>query len=530
MSQQSRTKGQSKRSEALIAIVFMAPAMIIFLLFLIIPIFFAIYFSFTDWDGIRPLSQQEQRATGTVLFTNLSDSEIVIPEGTEVRGRRLSIFQTTVEFTLPIGSEQLIEIPVEPLNAPGRITVDLSEIPLIFERRTDEELLAQLDVTNLDTIELGSAVFVNNSGQEVILPQGTRINVLNPVGYSTTETVTLPAGEDATVEAPIIASSDFPGRSGNIARELINEVDDIYVDQMTVINERAIANGVNVAFNSVGLDNYDTLLLDDGIRRQDFFTALKNTVYFVFGVVPVQTILALLLAILLNQQFLRGRGFFRTAFYFPSITSSVVISIIFMWMFTRGGLVNTIFGLDLNWLNDPRGIIHNILGVFGIERDNAGDWASIQVAGLTLWDWISGPSVTLSTIMILNTWTTIGTMMVIYLAALQNIPNHLFEAAMVDGATRWHIFRYITVPLLAPTTYFVVTLGLIGTFQVFDQVYVISSGGPAKTTLTIAYIVYENGFNNSQMGLASATALVLFAIIFVFTMIQRRITSEAAIE
>jgi multiple sugar transport system permease protein len=116
--------------------------------------------------------------------------------------------------------------------------------------------------------------------------------------------------------------------------------------------------------------------------------------------------------------------------------------------------------------------------------------------------------------------------MVIYLAALQNIPSSVYEAAQIDGATNWQIFRRITVPLLAPTTFFVVTLGLIGTFQVFDQIFVISSGGPAQTTQTIAYIVYQNGFNSSQMGLAAATALVLFVIIFIFTMIQRRITRE----
>jgi len=127
------------------------------------------------------------------------------------------------------------------------------------------------------------------------------------------------------------------------------------------------------------------------------------------------------------------------------------------------------------------------------------------------------------TIMILNTWTTIGTMMVIYLAALQNIPGQVYEAAYVDGASAWQVFRHMTLPLLKPTTYFVITLGLIGTFQVFDQVFVISSGGPAKTTLTIAYLVYNNGFKNSAMGVAAATAILLFIIIFAFTMLQRRL-------
>jgi multiple sugar transport system permease protein len=192
----------------------------------------------------------------------------------------------------------------------------------------------------------------------------------------------------------------------------------------------------------------------------------------------------------------------------------------FMWMFSRSGIINVaLSGLFPNyqpvtWLNDANGLIHNFLGLFGVTRQTVGDWASTTVAGLTLWDWMSGPSVTMFTIMMLNTW------------ALQNISPEVYEAAQIDGATAWQTFRKITVPLLTPTTFFVVTLGLIGTFQVFDQVFVISSGGPAKTTLTIAYIVYQNGFANSQMGLAAASAIILFGIIFVFTMIQRRITSD----
>jgi multiple sugar transport system permease protein len=131
-------------------------------------------------------------------------------------------------------------------------------------------------------------------------------------------------------------------------------------------------------------------------------------------------------------------------------------------------------------------------------------------------------------IMLLAVWTTTGTMMVIFLSALQNVPRSVYEAAYVDGATALQIFRQITVPLLRPTTFFVISLGLIGCFQVFDQIFVISSGGPAKTTLTISYIVYVNGFKNAAMGLATATAIVLFLIIFGLTMLQRRISSDKA--
>jgi multiple sugar transport system permease protein len=288
------------------------------------------------------------------------------------------------------------------------------------------------------------------------------------------------------------------------------------------------------AYELVGLRNYQRLLLEEGTRQESFYTSLKNTVYFVLGVVPVQTILSLVLAVIINQRFLKAKGFFRTAFYFPSITSSVVISLIFMWLFTTNGLVNK--GISalfpsydpVTWLNDPNGIIHNLLGVFGITRASLGAWASTEVASIRLWDWISGPSVTMFMIMILNTWTTIGTLMVIYLAALQNIPGQVYEAAVVDGANAWQIFRKITVPLLRPTTFFVVTIGLIGTFQVFDQIFVISNGGPADTTLTIAYLVYASGFTDTRMGQAAATAIILFVIIFVFTLIQRRLVGETS--
>lgn len=283
------------------------------------------------------------------------------------------------------------------------------------------------------------------------------------------------------------------------------------------------------AYQFVGLDNYGQILFQNGIVQSDFFKSLKNTVYYVLGVVPAQTILALVLAVIVNQRWLKGRGFFRTAFYFPSITSSVVISLIFMFMFARGGIVNSLIGAIfpnyefITWLDDPNGLFHNILGVFGVTLRTAPEWVRGEVAGLRLWDWISGPSTTMLTIMILNTWTTIGSLMVIYLAALQNIPGQIYEAAYVDGATAWQTFRKITVPLLRPTTFFVITLGLIGCFQVFDQIFVISSGGPAKTTLTIAYGVYTNGFKNSAMGTATATAILLFIIIFIFTMLQRRL-------
>lgn len=282
----------------------------------------------------------------------------------------------------------------------------------------------------------------------------------------------------------------------------------------------------------IGIENYQQLLASGGIRQSDFFRALKNTTYFALIVVPLQTALALFLGVVVNQRGLRFRDFFRTAYYFPSITSSIAISMIFLFLYQRGGLINQVlqgitFGAwePIAWLDTPDGLIHLLLARMGLTLRGGPEWLRTNVLGLTAWDWFSGPSVALTAIMLMNIWTTLGTMMIIFLAALQDIPDFVYEAAQIDGANAWQTFRNITLPLLRPTMFFVITLGLIGTYQVFDQVYVMTAGGPAKTTLTMAYIVYRNGFRNSEMGLGLATAVLLFLIIFVLTLIQRRITT-----
>jgi multiple sugar transport system permease protein len=283
----------------------------------------------------------------------------------------------------------------------------------------------------------------------------------------------------------------------------------------------------------VGLENYQTLLVEEGIRQSDFFKALKNTTYFALGVVPLQTALSLLLAVVVNQRLLRFKDFFRTAYYFPSITSSVAISMIFLFLYQRSGLINRVleavtFGAwePIAWMGDSRGLVHILLESLGVTLRDGPAFLANEALGLTVWDWISGPSVALFAIMLMNTWTTLGTMMIIFLAALQDIPGHIYEAAQIDGASAWPTFWRITLPLLRPTLFFIITLGLIGTYQVFDQIYVMSSGGPAKTTMTMAYMVYRNGFRNSEMGLGAAIAVLLFLIIFVLTLIQRRITGS----
>lgn len=283
------------------------------------------------------------------------------------------------------------------------------------------------------------------------------------------------------------------------------------------------------AYQFIGFDNYQRWIID-GRRVDDFYRAVRNTVYYVTGVVPIQTILALVLAVIVNQKWLRGKGFFRTAFYFPSITSSIVVSFIFLFLFSAGGPINVVLDAlnpqyePVAWTTNNDGLIHLALEQVGITEDTVGPWAETELFNIDLWDWISGPSVALSTIMALAIWTTTGTMMIIYLSALQNVPSSVYEAAEVDGATAWQVFRHITLPLLRPTTFFVVTLGLISTFQVFDQIYVLQNDQTTRTTTSVAYLVYATAFEGSSPNLAEASsiAIVLFLIIFVATLLQRR--------
>jgi multiple sugar transport system permease protein len=282
----------------------------------------------------------------------------------------------------------------------------------------------------------------------------------------------------------------------------------------------------------VGGDNYAALLTEPGLARQDFMTSLRNTFYYVLGVVPLQTVLALLLAIVLNNKVLKGRTFFRTAFYFPAVVSSVAISLIFLFLFTGTGAVNQFlatFGIEgPTWFSDSRGLIHLVGDGIGLwDMSSPPEWlAGTSVLGLSLWEWFKGPSIALSAIMLQVVWTTSGMFMLMFLAALQDLPTELEEAAMVDGANRWQRFWHVTIPHLRPTIFLVVTLGVIGTWQVFDQMYVMTQGGPAKTTLTPAFLSYRTSFIGNNWGQGAAMAFLLFLLIFVLTMIQRYVMRD----
>jgi len=274
----------------------------------------------------------------------------------------------------------------------------------------------------------------------------------------------------------------------------------------------------------VGLDNYAAITTGGGLAERDFGTALRNNAWYVLLVVPLQTVLSLFLAVLVSRRILRGRGFFRTAFYFPSVTSSVAITVLWLFLFSFAGPVNQILsaiGLAApNWFNDPRGIVHVALGALGVS-DGPDALTGSGLLGVSWWDWLSGPSVAMSAFVLMAVFTTSGTFMLLFIAALQNIGFELTEAGMMDGANGWQRFWHITLPQLRPTLFTVITLGLIGCWQVFDQIYTGTQGGPAKTTVTPAYLSYTSAFQNQDWGVGAAIAFILFLIIIAFTLLQR---------
>ncbi|MBE8969259.1 sugar ABC transporter permease [Nostocales cyanobacterium LEGE 12452] len=240
-----------------------------------------------------------------------------------------------------------------------------------------------------------------------------------------------------------------------------------------------------IEYEFIGFRNFTRLAEDERV-----WIALRNTAEYVAIVVPTQTILALILAVTLNSG-IRGKNWWRILYFLPTVTSSAVLTLIFMWIYNADGLLNDF----------------------------------LAFVGLPTYNWLGDPAVALKGIMLMNIWSTAPFFMVIYLAALQDIPQTLYEAAELDGANGWQQFIHITLPLLKPVTFFVATVGVIGTFQLFDQSYIFSggTGGPNNATLTVVLLIYQAVFRNLQMGYAAAIAFLLAAVIIAITLIQRRL-------
>jgi multiple sugar transport system permease protein len=231
----------------------------------------------------------------------------------------------------------------------------------------------------------------------------------------------------------------------------------------------------------IGLGNWADLLKDDLLWR-----AVLQTLYYAVASVAGATALSIALALALNQR-LKTIGFYRTFFFLPAVTSLVAIAMVWRWIY------NTEFG-----------VLNAFLGSLGINPVN----------------WLGDPVLAMPAVILMSIWRSAGFNTVLFLAGLQGVPQEYYEAAEIDGASRWDRFVHITLPLISPTTFFVVVNGLIGSWQVFDQVYILTRGGPLLSTVTVVYLIYSNGFEWYKTGYASAMAYGLFLIIIVLTAIQ----------
>ena len=248
-----------------------------------------------------------------------------------------------------------------------------------------------------------------------------------------------------------------------------------------------------------GLGNYQALVTDPIFHR-----AIQNSIYYAVVWVPLTMVIGLFLAIIVNQK-IRGRTFFRAAFYFPAIASSAAITVLWIFIVSPDGLFNTLrAAMGLN----------PFFHLFGFDDNQA---------------WITNQNTALNSVIILNAWTTSGTFMLFYLASLQSIPNQIYDAAAIDGAGAWQTFRRITFQLLRPGHYFVATVALIGALQLFDQVAIAGgpNGDPNNALMTVVLYLYNAAIPQLNFGYAAAVGIVLFVIIFGATLIQRRLFGQA---
>ncbi len=233
----------------------------------------------------------------------------------------------------------------------------------------------------------------------------------------------------------------------------------------------------------VGLQNFVQLLRYDN----DFRRVLMNTLYFVVGIVPLGTAASLVLALICNRA-LKGMTVFRTIMYLPSVSSTIAVGIVWIWLLDpQFGVLNYMLR-SLGWANPP--------------------------------NWLGSVTWAKPSLILMHIWQYAGYYMVIFLAGLQAIPTQLYEAAQLDGASKWQQFWRITLPMLSPTMFFVIVMKMIGVFNIFEQPFIMTNGGPSGSTETIVYYIYSNAFEWFNMGYASAVAWVLFIIVFVLTLIQ----------
>jgi multiple sugar transport system permease protein len=528
-----KIKRQKAIKEFLTALAFLAPNFFGFLLITAFPIVAVFLLAITEWDGISYAS----RAEGEVQFVPVKtlEKDVFIPKGTEVKGEvvvekkftgrmkrelvgfsEIKLPKVGDDFVIPVevkggkeaftyrfpeGSEFIVEIALYITN---KVTNNgtVSEVVEITNAKVKFVNVSEFEVTTGTSIEIvgkikevvegvyleGASVPVEN-----VTVRGVHKTIVKFNGLIT-ESVTIPAGTKPidinkvgmTTEgyfARVISAK--PGEEFNLPEGKILAIEGF--PEVEAVVSKAFING-KTGIKFVGLDNFKKLFT----RDKDFWRYFINTLIFMLEV-PLGMAFAIILALALNQK-LKGITVFRVLYFLPYISNLVAVAMLWRWIYNDNGLLND-FLKSLGVINPPSWL-------------GDGNWAKVAI-------------------IIMDIWKNVGYTMLVYLASLQQIPSYLYEAAEIDGANGLQQFAYITWPMLGPTNFFLIIIGIINGFQAFGSQYVLTGGGPAGATKTIVYYIYNNAFQWFKMGYAAALSVFLFFVMMIFTIIQWKMGQES---
>jgi len=520
--------------ENLTAYLFLAPGLIIIFLFGMFPILYAGYVSLYNWrirQGEYRGLQNFLTAMGDVgyIFFALIVLGLIAAGIMSVWGAR----SKAVEKSIPL------YFPFAYLLPAGLIAFGLIQLLLSFITFfTQEQAIAAGHAAKLGNIPLGLAAIAVGYLVNVLIEQWQH-RLYAPTPYSILPSFNTPAltvlltlggafllarfvwthytGLDPTTAATAAIRLRF------LLQGLAALVAAYFLWSWGMRQQSTLKLFVSIA-GAAGLIGAGYYLIDvwPAISRgadPRFYLSLQVTVFYSVGTVPIQLAIAMVLAYLLFQN-IHGKGFFRVVFFIPYIAPAVAAAGIFQALFSLrpNGFVNSFFTSGgqnperaLLWLKEPNSALAILGQAFGIEAASA---------------WTFGPSLALLVIILFNIWNFVGYNTVIFLAGLGNIPAALYEAAEIDGAGRWALFRHITIPLLSPTTFFLSVISVIGTFKAFNHVWVLRDVASLGTTDTVSVYFFETFFRGARFGYATAMAMVLFVIILMLTLVQNRIAAR----
>jgi multiple sugar transport system permease protein len=528
-----KIKRQKAIKEFLAALAFLAPNFFGFLLITAFPIVAVFLLAITEWDGISYAS----RAEGEVQFVPVKtlEKDVFIPKGTEVKGEvvvekkftgrmkrelvgfsEIKLPKVGDDFVIPVevkggkeaftysfpeGSEFIVEIALYVTN---KVTNNgtVSEVVEVTNAKVKFVNVSEFEVTTGTSIEIvgkikevvegvyleGASVPVEN-----VTVRGVHKTIVKFDGLIT-ESVTIPAGTKPidinkvgmTTEgyfARVISAK--PGEEFNLPEGKVLAIERF--PEVEAVVSKAFING-KTGIRFAGLDNFNKLFT----RDKDFWRYFINTLIFMLEV-PLGMAFAIILALALNQK-LKGITVFRVLYFLPYISNLVAVAMLWRWIYNDNGLLND-FLKSLGVINPPSWL-------------GDGNWAKVAI-------------------IIMDIWKNVGYTMLVYLASLQQIPSYLYEAADIDGANGLQQFAYITWPMLGPTNFFLIIIGIINGFQAFGSQYVLTGGGPAGATKTIVYYIYNNAFQWFKMGYAAALSVFLFFVMMIFTIIQWKMGQES---